>query len=1369
MRRTPRLRILLATALALALATTVATAATASATTPSTGPSTGAASVPAHTVVAGKVPVRTLTQAQLADETTASRTAVAQRKAVPVDSLTTPYSTVTANPAGDFTFSESVLPERIRRGNGWVSASAKLRRNADGTYSPSASLSGLTISGGGSGPLASMTDNGAGLGISWPSALPTPTVSGATATYSNVLPGVDLQVTATVTGGFSDVLVVHNAAAAANPALAALTFTTQTHGVTLHADAAGDLTATDAHRQVMFTAAAPSMWDSNTTLPTAQSSRMRADVSTTSAPGLAATQRQLGVHLAGSTLTLVPDRTMLTDPHAHFPMFIDPSYAPQHSIAGQEQDFDEVKQGSPCNGVSYFDNSSSSADNGELGVGYDGFAGGCDGIMRAFYQIGIPQVIWGSTVSLANVVASIPYAAANGSNSNAVELQWVAPISSSTDWNNQPPTGNVIATTGFTTTSNSPNMSIGLTITSTVQQAATGNWTALTVGLHDTDEASNDDIDFVRFGDNPHLNINYDHTPNVPATGDLTSTSGTTSVPCATSGSLPFMGKTASVTPPSLNAAISDPDGDAISATFSYGVAGGATTTLTSAIVSSGTTATVSLPSSFISGLSTTSVTTIAYSTTVFDGSLTSAASSTCEFNYDPLSPDPPTVSSTTYPSSGLGAAAGTVGAFTLTAATGESVADFVFRLDNVPPTGGSSCTGSFSTPATSNAATVDLSASSPGTHQLYVYACDSAGNISGLQTYQFTAAGDPSATFASLKAAFNNTAVSSTSTGSGSANADGLSDALPPAQLTAQGWTAGAAITVDGAPMTLPNYGSGAPDNVLAANQTIDVGQTGSALVFLAFSTNASVPQQPFENLPGDITEPAIPSGTGIAGAGCTIANGAPTNCSEPTGTLTYSTSSGTTNAQYSLSAPDWVTGPSSLAAISLSNEDGPNGPTGNPLRIYAFAVPLNTGAQLSSVTLPDISAAPAANVPGLHILAMGVRPVRTAGAPSGDSWTGAWAAPVETTYANGGSAWDNQTIRTVVTPSVSGNTVRVTLSDARNTIPLHIGEVTIAPRSSGAAASSAPVPLTFGGADAVTIPAGGEAISDPLPLSVAANSPQLVSYQLTDASAATIPGHSDAELGTTYVTAAGSGNHTTDTAASAFTSTGSTDYLLTNVDIATAGTPTLVVVGDNLTLGTGTTPGLGVQRLPTELASAGTGFGVVGAGIANNQVDASQSGAGGVSLMARIDRDVLSDPGVTTVVVDEGLTDVLAGTGQTALMADYGELGTQLNAWGINVIIGTLPPCVGYAACGSAIDQTRTAVNTSLGNTNSDLLQPYQTSITFDAAVGTTNSSGAQVLQSAADNGDHVNLTATGYQDLLNAQSPDDGGLVALLQGIA
>lgn len=74
------------------------------------------------------------------------------------------------------------------------------------------------FSGGGVAPFARMTSGGKELAVSWPAPLPAPGLELDTAVYREVLPGVDLRVTAAVQG-FSHVLLVKDRVAAANPAL----------------------------------------------------------------------------------------------------------------------------------------------------------------------------------------------------------------------------------------------------------------------------------------------------------------------------------------------------------------------------------------------------------------------------------------------------------------------------------------------------------------------------------------------------------------------------------------------------------------------------------------------------------------------------------------------------------------------------------------------------------------------------------------------------------------------------------------------------------------------------------------------------------------------------------------------------------------------------------------------------------------------------------------------------------------------------------------------------------------------------------------------------------------------------------------------
>ena len=192
------------------------------------------------------------------------RQARSSGRAVTASALTTPTSVTVARPDGKFALTESAMPVRAQRGGRWMNLNPDLRRNTNGTISPAATSSALALSGGGNGPLAVMTSDARTLSVSWPGgALPAPTVSGATATYANVLPGVDLAVTASPQGAFSEVFIVKNATAAASPALTALEFTASAPGLSITAGPGGNLQAAPGPNAVpVFTASAPLAWDS---------------------------------------------------------------------------------------------------------------------------------------------------------------------------------------------------------------------------------------------------------------------------------------------------------------------------------------------------------------------------------------------------------------------------------------------------------------------------------------------------------------------------------------------------------------------------------------------------------------------------------------------------------------------------------------------------------------------------------------------------------------------------------------------------------------------------------------------------------------------------------------------------------------------------------------------------------------------------------------------------------------------------------------------------------------------------------------------------------------------------------------------------
>jgi hypothetical protein len=145
----------------------------------------------------------------------ASRAALARARATGRPVVVAPDTTSTAqtvaNPDGTFTDTINALPVRVRQHGTWVPVSTRLVRR-DGTLSPAAVTEPVTLSAGGTGPLAVLH----GLTLWFPGRLPAPRVSGATAIYSSARRGIDLRLTATTTGGVTQTLVVRTAAAAAS-------------------------------------------------------------------------------------------------------------------------------------------------------------------------------------------------------------------------------------------------------------------------------------------------------------------------------------------------------------------------------------------------------------------------------------------------------------------------------------------------------------------------------------------------------------------------------------------------------------------------------------------------------------------------------------------------------------------------------------------------------------------------------------------------------------------------------------------------------------------------------------------------------------------------------------------------------------------------------------------------------------------------------------------------------------------------------------------------------------------------------------------------------------------------------------------------
>jgi len=220
-----------------------------------------------------------------------------QHEPVEVTSQGTPTRRVTAQPDGTMRAELAAVPIQVRRGGDWVPIDPGLAFAAGRTVRPKAVTTDTAFSGGGDGPLLTYGP----ITLTWPGRLPVPVLAGATATYRDVLPGVDLAMTA-AGNSVSQHIVVKSATAARNPALSRIRLGLKADGLRLsvHDNA---LVARNGAGQVVYRTPPAVMWDA--------ANRRTAPVR---------------LELGTSSLTLVPDRKLLADPAVAFPITIDPDW-----------------------------------------------------------------------------------------------------------------------------------------------------------------------------------------------------------------------------------------------------------------------------------------------------------------------------------------------------------------------------------------------------------------------------------------------------------------------------------------------------------------------------------------------------------------------------------------------------------------------------------------------------------------------------------------------------------------------------------------------------------------------------------------------------------------------------------------------------------------------------------------------------------------------------------------------------------------------------------------------------------------------------------------------------------------------------------
>jgi hypothetical protein len=460
----------------------------------------------------------------------------------------TESTTTYANPDGfSFTLDQATAPVRVKRSDGsWVAPDATLHRAADGGVVPAAAVVDLRFSGGGSAqPLVSIGRGGRSLALTWPGSLPVPVLDGASAVYADVLPGVDLRMTATVEG-YHEVLVVKTPAAAADPRVGHVRFGMSSDGLTVRSTAGGGLSATAPDGQDLFTSPPAQVWDSTGDTATAAAQgpvataaaagRADADVPEADDAASGASGPAPGAHVAvaplavgDGSLTLVPDAGVLATKDASaFPLFIDPdvslnSGAPTRTLLRSD--------GYTSYGWGNGDDGRGEGD-GHCGT-WGGYTCGPGYTQRLYFQFS-PTALKGKKVLKATFRVTSTWAFQ--CDARWTDLERTNNISSSTKWSTRPAELDLMVDRDFSVgrgtacDPDSPPATIEFAdnaaetnenLTPTVASFAAGKFSALTLELRAHDET--DTSAWKRFKNDAVLSVNFVANPALPTSVGIVS------------------------------------------------------------------------------------------------------------------------------------------------------------------------------------------------------------------------------------------------------------------------------------------------------------------------------------------------------------------------------------------------------------------------------------------------------------------------------------------------------------------------------------------------------------------------------------------------------------------------------------------------------------------------------------------------------------------------------------------------------------------------------------------------------------------------------------------------------------------------------
>lgn len=387
---------------------------------------------------------------------------------------------------------------------------------------------------------------------------------------------------------------------------------------------------------------------------------------------------------------------------------------------------------------------------------------------------------------------------------------------------------------------------------------------------------------------------------------------------------------------------------------------------------------------------------------------------------------------------------------------------------------------------------------------------------------------------------------------------------------------------------------------------------------------------------------------------------------------------------------------------------------------------------------------------------LALSLAALLLAGASVPEHWVPAWSGPpigYEPSTRDGlalGRPFKDETVRQELRAGLAGKTLRIRLSNELADDALRIGAASIVRLdAAGKTIPGSLRTLTFGGMREARIPARAPMLSDPLAFPVAAGERLAVSIYFPEEVAP--PTHAQiVEVFpgdvTGYVAPGNPRRARASGVVSALELSG------------TAATRVLVTFGDSITEGAGASKAMSwPDQLGRLLAASPNNrcWAIANVGISGNRLLNPGRGPGALS---RFDRDALSVPGATHVLILDGINDIGKVRNPdkewqppaASLIAAYEQLLARARAHRLKVIFGTLLPYQGAAYADAAGEERRRAVNAWI-RANA---RRFDGVIDFDAAMGEPGQPATMRL--AEQIGDHLHPNDAGYTRMAKTALP-------------